>query len=320
MLQPPEGTASTFLGAPFGAKLEALKADFAVVGVPFGIPYGIRQVHYPPSDAPRAIRERSHRYGRMLEHYDFDLGCAFADLGIRLVDCGDVVGDPRDLEGNARRAIETVGKIAAASVVPIVLGGDDSVSALAIRGLQSRAPITVVQIDAHIDYRDEVNDVRDGYSSPMRRAAELPWVRRIVHVGTRGLGSARPQDVADTLARGNRIITAATMRERGPASVLEHVPAGENIHVVLDCDGLDPSCMPGTSAPMPGGLHYSETAELFTQLGRHGRIVGFNVAEYYPTLDLNGITALSIVRLIVTLMAGTRADRGSNRLHQRALS
>jgi agmatinase len=276
--------------------------------VPFGIPYGIRQVHYPPADAPRAIREKSHRYGRMLAHYDFDLGCAFADLGIRLVDCGDVVGDVHNLKGNADRAVAAIGAIAAKGTVPIVLGGDDSVSALAVRGLHGHAPVTVVQIDAHIDYRDEVNGVRDGYSSPMRRAAELPWVERIIHVGTRGLGSARRQDVADTLARGNRIVTAAALWKGGSAAVLDQVPPGANIHVVLDCDGLDPSCMPGTSAPMPGGLGYAETAELLDRLARHAHIVGFNVAEYYPTLDVNGITALGIVRLIVMLMAGTRRD------------
>ena len=67
-----------------------------------------------------------------------------------------------------------------------------------------------------------------------------------------------------------------------------------------------PATLPGTSAPVPGGLGYDDVAALFRALGRRGRIVGFNLAEHYPALDVNGITALTAVRLIVNLMAGTR--------------
>ena len=140
----------------------------------------------------------------------------------------------------------------------------------------------------------------------MRRAAELGFVDRIIHVGSRGIGSARAQDVADTLARGNTIVTARAVRERGIAHVLQQLPAGGNYHVALDCDGLDPAVMPGTSAPAPGGLGYDDVAALFRALGSRGHIAGFNLAEHYPALDVNGITALTAVRLIVNLMAGTR--------------
>ena len=318
-IQSPEATHTTFLGAELVSDLTAVEADFAVIGVPFGVPYGMRQVHYGPADAPRAIRERSFRFGRMLDHYDFDFGCTFSDLGLRIVDCGDVVANVRDVEGNARNAVAAIRQLSEHGAVPIVLGGDDSVSALAIRALENRAPVTVVQIDAHIDYRDEVNGERHGYSSPMRRAAELGLVDRIIHVGSRGIGSARSQDVADTLARGNRIVTAGDVRERGISHVLEQIPAGGNYHVVLDCDGLDPAVMPGTSAPVPGGLSYDDVATLFRALGKRGRVIGFNLAEHYPSLDVNGITALTAVRLIVNLMAGTRiGSRTQAPIHERA--
>lgn len=318
LVQPPEATPATFLGAPLVSDLATLTADFAIIGVAFGVPYGMRQVHYGPADSPRAVRERSFRFGRMLDHYDFDFGGTFGDLGLRVVDCGDVISNVRDIEANARNAVAAIRQVSERGAVPIVLGGDDSVSALAIRALERRAPVTVVQIDAHIDYRDEVNGERNGYSSPMRRAAELSFVERIVHVGSRGIGSARTQDVADTLARGNTIITPEAVRERGVSFVLEQLPAGGNYHVVLDCDGLDPAVMPGTSAPVPGGLSYDEVAALFRGLGQRGRVAGFNLAEHYPALDVNGITALTAVRLIVNLMAGTKiANRKQPPVHER---
>ena len=297
---------ATFLSAPHAA-IERLAARFAVLGIPYGIPYTVRNVAASVADAPRAIRERSARFGRMLGHYDFDLRGALVAAGdLALVDCGDVPADPRDLAGSAARATEAVRRILAAGAIPIVLGGDDSTTALALRGFEGRGPLHILQIDAHIDYREEVDGIRDGYSSPMRRAAEMPWVKRIVHCGARGVGSARPGDVEATLARGNAIVTAREVRSAGVARVLDEFPPGGNYYVAFDCDGMDPAVMPGTSAPLPGGLVFDEAADLLTGLAQRGRVVGINFAEHYPSLDANGITALAIVRLLVNLIGTIR--------------
>ncbi len=299
----------TFLGAPASDPL-TVATDYAVIGIPFGVPYGIRQVHYGATDAPRAIRERSARFGGMLTHHDFDLGVSFAELGTTIADCGDVGADLRDLEGNARRATAAVSQLIARDAIPIVLGGDDSTTALSIAAFAARAPITVLQIDAHIDYRDEVQGIKGGYSSPMRRAAEMPWVRKIVHVGARGVGSARPQDLADTLARGNAVVTARDLRRQGAAAVMAHFKPGENSYIAFDCDGPDPSVMPGTSAPVPGGPGYADIAELLMAVCERTNVVGMNIAEHYPDRDVNGITALALTRLVVTVI-GTTAVRAA---------
>jgi agmatinase len=298
----------TFLSAPF-VEIERLAARFAVLGIPHGIPYRVRDLAASVTDAPRAIRARSARFGRMLDHHDFDLGGALTDRGeLALADCGDVPADPRDLPGSAARATEAVRRILAAGALPIVLGGDDSTTALALRGFEGYGPLHILQIDAHIDYRDEVDGVRDGYSSPMRRAAEMAWVKRIVHCGARGVGSARPDDVRATLARGNVIVTARELRREGIGRVLAEFPPGGNYYVAFDCDGMDPSVMPGTSAPLPGGLDFCEAVDLLVGLASRGRVVGINFAEHYPSLDANGITALAIVRLIVNLIGTIRKE------------
>lgn len=305
----PAGGAS-FLSAPC-VEIDRLAARFAVLGIPHGVPYTVRNIAPSVADAPRAIRERSARYGRMLGHHDFDLGGALAGHGeLALADCGDVAADPRDLPGSAARATDAVRGILAAGALPIVLGGDDSTTALALRAFEGHGPLHILQIDAHIDYRDEVDGIRDGYSSPMRRAAEMPWVKRIVHCGARGVGSARPDDVRATLARGNAIFTAREVRRAGIERVLAEFPPGERYYVAFDCDGMDPSVMPGTSAPLPGGLMFDEAVDLLTGLAQRGTVVGINFAEHYPSLDTNGITALAIVRLIVNLV-GTLHRGGS---------
>jgi len=300
---------ATFLSAP-SVEIDRLTAQFAVLGIPHGVPYTVRNLAPSVADAPRAIRERSARFGRMLGHHDFDLGGPLSERGdLALADCGDVPADPRDLPGSAARATEAVRRVLARGALPIVLGGDDSTTALALRGFESHGPLHILQIDAHIDYRDEVDGIRDGYSSPMRRAAEMPWVKRIVHCGARGVGSARPEDVRDTLARGNAIITARDVRREGVERVLGEFPAGERYYVAFDCDGMDPAVMPGTSAPLPGGLAFDDAVDLLTGLARRGRVVGINFAEHYPSLDANGITALAIVRLIVDLIGTIRQGK-----------
>lgn len=293
----------SFMGAPVETDLAALEADFAILGAPFGSPYHMQGVASDASEAPAAVRERSHRFGRMMAHHDFDFdGELLGGRDVRIVDCGDVIADPRDLEGNKARVTAAVEAILARGAIPIVLGGDDSVPPLAIRAYDGRGPVTVLQFDAHLDYRDEVGGIRDGYSSPMRRAAEMPWVERIVHVGLRGLGSARPQDVADSRAAGNLLIPAKRLKDDGVSCVLDAFEPGTKLFITLDCDGFDPAVMPGTSCPMPGGLTYWEGADIIAGVARKCDVVGMDYAEHFPSLDLHGITSLTLARLIATLI------------------
>jgi arginase family enzyme len=76
---------------------------------------------------------------------------------------------------------------------------------------ETRGPITIVQVDAHLDWREERNGLRHTFSSPMRRASEMPWVERIIQVGMRGIGSSRKNDLDDALRWGVRIIPAASV-------------------------------------------------------------------------------------------------------------
>ena len=227
------------------------------------------------------------------------------DSGPRLVDVGDVPGDATDADGNSRRITAAVAALLGRGVVPVCIGGDDSVPIPILRAFDGGGPLTILQVDAHLDFRDEVDGVREGYSSPMRRASEMPHVERIVQVGLRGVGSARPADVADAVARGNLLVTARDLRERGVASVFGELAAVERIFLSFDCDGLDPSVMPAVSAPSPGGLTYAEASDLVRGIGP--RLVGAVFTEFVPALDREELAALVVARLIVTLLSAAPA-------------
>jgi agmatinase len=292
----------TFLRLPV-ADPASLDADLAILGVPHGVPYPHLGGAAGCAAAPSAIRRRSLRLARFVGHHDFDLdGPMPPATPLRAVDCGDVP--------DVAAAEAAVRQIARGGAVPIILGGDDSVPIAVLRGLDRVGPLWVLQIDAHLDFRDEVDGVREGYSSPMRRAAEMDHVERIVQVGLRGVGSARTSDVEDARNAGNLLVTARELRERGVAWLLEQLPTGVSVFISVDLDGLDPSVAPAVSAPSPGGLSYDEASDLVGGAGGRCRLAGMAITEYVPALDVNELTALVAARLVIrALDGGLSAER-----------
>jgi agmatinase len=301
-----------YLGADIQTNLASVAADFAFIGIPYGIPYGPQGLHSDAGNAPKAIRERSARFTRHDGHYDFDLGgTTLGGTGVTWVDCGDVAGST-DVNENARRATDAVGILLSRGAVPIIFGGDDSVPPLCVSAFEHHGPVNVLQIDAHIDFRDVVHGVRGGYSSTIRRIREMPWVHRIVQVGARGTGSARPQDYEDALKAGNIIVPAEQVHDEGISCVTSHFSDDLPWFVTIDIDGLDPTIAPGTGAPLPGGLSFHQARGIFKHLASRCQLAGVDVVEHLPSLDVRDTTSLTITRLLINVM-GFAARRGLKR-------
>jgi agmatinase len=294
---------SGFLGVPVETDPSRIDADVAILGVPHGWPYPRPGSTAGCAIAPAAVRRRAARLARVRGNWDFDLGGPMLppDGSPRIVDAGDVPGDATDGPVNAARTTEAVAAILERGAIPVCIGGDDSVPIPILRAYEGRGPLTVVQVDAHLDYRDVVDGMREGYSSPMRRASEMGHVARIIHVGLRGVGSARAADVEDSRGAGNLLVTAREVHEGGVGRVLAELPADASVFVAFDCDGLDPSVLPAVSAPSPGGLTYLEATDLLG--GIRPRLAGAAFTEYVPALDVNEMSALVVARLIIALVA-----------------
>ena len=306
-------TSGSFLGLPrieLGT-LRAGAAEAAILGIPYGVPYPDPGLTAGCAEAPAALRYRSQRLARFVGSHDFDLDGPMLPTGsgFRVVDAGDVAGRPEDGPGNLERAEAAVASLLVAGVVPLVLGGDDSIPIPVLRAYAGHGPLTVLQVDAHLDFRHEVEGVREGYSSPMRRAAELGHVEHIVQVGLRGVGSARPEDVADARRAGNLLVTARELGERGVPWLTEQLAADASVFVAFDCDGLDPAVVPAVSGASPGGLTYDQAAALLAGVATRCRVVGAAFTELVPSLDTNGLSSLIVVRLLMRLV-GAMARRG----------
>lgn len=289
---------ASFLGLP-----DRLADGGTPRAVIFGAGHGST---YPGEDsigyelAANAIRAASQADAALLDAWDFDLGGPLFNGGpVSCIDVGDIPTVMHDNEANRARIEAKTREILALPAVPILLGGDDSVPIPFLAGFADRGPVWVLQIDAHIDWRDEVRGERFGYSNPMRRISEMPHVAGIVQVGMRGVGSARKSEVDAAHRYGSRLVTARAVHAEGVEAALRHIPHGARVVVTLDCDGLDPGIMPGVAAPSPGGLTYTQVIDLIAGVGKRGNIAGFDLVELYPPADIGALSALTAARLLV---------------------
>ncbi len=311
-----ENSSLAFSGFPICHDLTSIDADVGIIGIPYLTlqPYG--PLPFGPNTSnpalatfgdqslgPHSIRKMSQRFGPFLKNYDFDLKSEiFSDGSLRIVDCGDVDQSSPNDELNRKRAEASVRELLNHNVIPIVLGGDHATTISILRAYEHHGPICVIQIDAHLDYRNELGGVHEGLSSPMRRASEMPWVQSIVQIGLRGIGSATAEDVGDAISNGNILLRAEDLHRDGVDMAIQKIPKAKNYYITVDTDGLDPSIAPEVGAPVPGGLSFYQTVSIMRALTSVGHIVGADFVELAVEPDTNGKTAHLLGRLIIVLL------------------
>ena len=297
---------TTFLNAPFCADTATLDADVAVFGAPHGTPYqpGVATHSAGAPDVIRGALGWFSTYTSGRDHFDFDcMSTGFG--GATIADCGNVPGDLHDGAKNRAAIRAATADILARSSVPILLGGDDSVPIPFIEafGGAGYKDVTIVQIDAHIDWRQEIHNESLGFSSTMRRSSEMAHITNIVQIGARGPGSARTEEYEAAIAWGAHLYTARDVHAKGIAPALDLVPQGSDIILAIDVDGLDPSLVPGVLLPSFGGLDYQQMLDVIHGTAARANIVGVDFVEYYSDQDPTGYGAQAIARLASVVIA-----------------
>lgn len=280
----------TFLAAPKReqAKVILLGADTATPYASVG-PYC--------ASAPAVIRAASADYAVNSAHWNFDLARPALVAG-DLSDWGDVpVGS--DAAANRASISEQVRRIRDAGATLLVVGGDDSVPIPVIAAMAPE-PLWIVQLDAHLDWREDVAGERWGLSSTMRRASEMDHVAGLVQIGQRGVGSARAEEVAAAETWGATIIPARAAMAMSAETMIATVPAGARVLLAFDWDVLDPSIMPALIAPTGGGLGYWQMVEVLSALTARCDVVGVTACEFMPSRDIEGRGALLAAQLLTT--------------------
>jgi agmatinase len=300
---------TAFAGAMVPKTIESITSGAALFGAPHGTPYrGIdNRVNARTADVLRkAISSDAGWRG----HWDFDLGAPLLGSGtFRLTDLGDLPTRPRSGAHNRKLIEEATRSIISRNALPIMIGGDDSTPIPFIQALELFDALTVLQIDAHIDWRRQRLGETLGFSSTMRRVSEMAHVNRIVQVGIRGLGSARKKEYDDALEWGAHILPAAVIHASGVKAVLDLIPRNANCVITLDCDALDGATMPAVMSPTPGGLTYRQVIDVIAGVTGKARLVAFDMVEFVPDRDSSGYAAYVAARIIWNVI-GRLANSG----------
>ncbi|HEX8668506.1 MAG TPA: agmatinase [Allosphingosinicella sp.] len=216
---------------------------------------------------------------------------------VLLRDAGDLALTEEEADhGRIREAVATA---LAEGDVPLLLGGDHSVSFPAVEAVaMGLGPVNILHFDAHPDLYHDFGGNPYSHASPFARIMERGYARRLVQVGIRTLNRhARAQ--AERFG-----VELVEMRHFAP----ERVPIPEGpLYVSVDLDGLDPAFAPGVSHHEPGGL---STRELLSVLHRiTSPIVGADVVELNPSRDVGGVTAVLAAKLVKELASLTGRSR-----------
>ena len=234
---------------------------------------------------------------------NFDLGGPVVPEGVVAVDGGDLPQDPGDAAGNRARIFGAVSQVLDRGAVPVLIGGDDSVPIPMLEAFGARGrQFVILQIDAHIDWRDAVEGERLGLSSTMRRASEMAHVVQIIQIGQRGIGSARVGDFQDAVNWGVSFVPAGEVARSGVWRAVDLIAEGAEVIVCLDVDAFDPGVMPAVIGRTAGGLTYWQVLELIGAVAEKARIAGFDMVELMPERDVDGQGALLAAQMLAAVL------------------
>jgi agmatinase len=178
-----------------------------------------------------------------------------------------------------------------------LLGGDHAITFPVVRGFGG--PLHVFHFDAHTDYAPSTDGLEMTNGHAFRHIRRMGHVETLTQVGIRGLRTS----TADSIADGNRVITMEEFRGLSPAALVEPLPPDARCFVSIDIDALDLSLVPGTVSAEPEGMSYSQLRDALAALARRAEIVGFDLVEVNPLLDVaTGVTSYLAAYLIIEFL------------------
>lgn len=289
----------TFAKSPICLDWNTIDADIAVLGVPTDM---ATQYRSGARFGPRAIRVASttFAYGHN-GTYSHEDDCVYLSGNeARMVDMGDVDIVHTRPEAGYANTEAAVRRILAAGAMPLVLGGDHSISVPIVQAYDTMGPVHVIHIDAHLDFVNERFGVRYGNGNPFRRISEMSHVSGLTQLGIRNVSASSKQDYADAQAAGSDIISVREARAAGLAKVAERVPAGKKYYISMDIDSFDPSIAPGTGTPSNGGFTFYEVLDFMKCVAARGDVVGMDLVEVAPAYDPAELTAMLAAQVLTT--------------------
>ncbi|NVM19538.1 MAG: agmatinase [Candidatus Lokiarchaeota archaeon] len=289
----------------FGETIEN-DTKFVFFGIPWDYLSSLEVVD--SARAPQKIREISKNLGLTTE-----MGVEIPKL--KLVDVGNVSIEPANIEKNLIEIVNFMNSIynQKKEVIPIMVGGDHFCTYPVIKAIgdsfDEKSEFGVLNFDAHLDLYEKYDKGIHSHATVSHRIYELDYIsnNNLLIVGTRDI------DVPELDIAKNEQIThlnAYLLNDIGIDSFSDKIidffkkSNIKNIYVSIDIDVLDPSIAPGTGYAIPGGFSYRELWKIFRKLVKNINIIGFDIVEFSPGLDLpNNMTSNLAAKLIIELIS-----------------
>jgi agmatinase len=218
----------------------------------------------------------------------------------RIADVGDADVLPTNVVDTFHNVTGMAGQILGRGAMPVVIGGDHAISFPIVRAFTE--PLHVVHFDAHLDYAPFIHGLEYTNAHAFRHITRLPHVQSLTQVGIRSLRNTRTM-MEDSLRDGNRVVTMEEFRDVTYRGFLDRIPENARCYVSLDIDVLDLPLVPGCVSAEPNGLLYAELRKTLFALAEHTEIVGFDLVEVNPLLDVGtGITSYLAAHTIVEFL------------------
>ena len=294
----------TFMRLPTNQDLD--QADVAIVGVPFDT-----GVSFTPGArfGPAALRDAS----IILKPY-----CPMTEVNIfdhlSVFDFGDIDTVPGYMEESFTKIEAGVTEICKSGTMPVIMGGDHSISLPILRGLvKEKGPVAMVHFDSHSD------TLPDYFGKPFNHGTPFYWAleeglilpEKSTQIGIRG-----PLYDRDAMnypkEKGLKIITGPELHELGIETVVKKVReriAGAPVYLTFDIDFLDAAFAPGTGTPEVGGFSSYEAIKLLIAICAGQQLLGMDLVEVLPAADPSGVTALAGVSLIHAFLAAVAKNK-----------
>ncbi len=271
------------------------KSKYVVFGVPFDGTSSFRRGSRLGPDSVRYSYDN-------LESFDPYYGVNFPEIPISDLGNLEVSEDAGEVVDSVQEATSI---ILADRKIPIMIGGEHSITTGVIRNLKD---VSMIIIDAHSDFRESYMGNRNNHACVTRRSLEILGAGRIFSIGTRSI-SKEEYDSPDFSKV--RFFGSELVREKGIEWVIEQINASVKgtVYISIDMDGIDPAFAPGVGTPEPYGLSDSDVRKVINAFAR--RAAGFDVLEFTPLYD-NGNTSMLAAKLIQDFI-GSRETSGIKR-------
>jgi agmatinase len=266
---------------PFlASRVDLERPEVAILGVPLDLTESYRPGTAGGPAAIRAISDSLETYSPAL---DRDLET------LALADLGDLPLAGQAMDAALAAIAARTGEIAAAGALPVLLGGEHTLTLGAVRGLLSQYPtVHLLHVDAHLDLIDRYAGESVCHATVLRRLCDTLGPRRVVQVGGRSGTAPEWRSAKELLHASPDLALPAATR-----AALANVP----LYLSIDIDVLDPSAAPGTGCPEPGGPSFRELHDFLLSL-RGLNVVAIDVVEVLPAIDPAGIAAVAAAKMV----------------------